>query len=92
MLDTFVTVGYAGEGSEAGGRVVQLGRGNGGGAERRTVAEAARIEHRAEPADETLLTALVKKRQHIRLVAADLVGQRLERPSAKRNPLLKQGQ
>ena len=83
-------MGDAGEGREAGGDGVELGRGDGGGAEGRAVAEAARVEHCAEPAHETLRPALVQEREHVRLVAADLVGQRLERPLAERNPLLEQ--
>ena len=75
-------MGDAGEGGEAGGDGIQLGRGDGGDAECRAVAEAARVEHRAEPTHETLRTAIVQEADHVSFFASDFIGKRLKRTSA----------
>ena len=77
-----VAVGDAGEGGEAGGDVVKFGRGDGGGAEGGTIAEAAGVEDRTEAADDTLRATIVQEADHVSFFASDLVGQRLKRTSA----------
>ena len=77
-----VAVGDAGEWGEAGGYVVQFGRGDGGGAEGGTISESASIKDRAEATDDALRAAIIQEADHVSFFAPNLVGQRFKRTSA----------
>ena len=71
--------------------VVERVRRYGGGAEHRPIAEAARIEHGAEPAHKPFCATPTDEGQKVRLRAVQFARERLEWAGAERDATLKFG-